>query len=57
MTEARTSYTAIPAARGRNPFDANGVARSTDGVGRYTDLPDSLVHMLRASADAIPATG
>jgi long-chain acyl-CoA synthetase len=43
-----------PAPRGRNPFDATGVQRGPDGVARYTDRPDSLVHMLRASTERDP---
>jgi long-chain acyl-CoA synthetase len=41
-----------PAGRGRNPFDDSGVERGADGIKRYTDRPDSLVHMLRASVEA-----
>jgi acyl-CoA synthetase (AMP-forming)/AMP-acid ligase II len=40
-----------PAARGRNPYDGSGVTRGLDGVARYTNRPDSLVHMLRASVE------
>jgi long-chain acyl-CoA synthetase len=40
-----------PLPRGRNPFDASGVARGADGVARYRDRPSSLVAMLRASVD------
>jgi long-chain acyl-CoA synthetase len=43
-----------PATRGRNPFDASGVERGADGVARYTDRPESLVHMLRASVERDP---
>jgi long-chain acyl-CoA synthetase len=39
------------APRGRNPFDTSGVQRGADGIARYTDRPDSLVHMLRASVE------
>jgi long-chain acyl-CoA synthetase len=39
------------AARGRNLFDTTGVERGADGIARYTDRPDSLVHMLRASVE------
>ncbi len=46
-----------PHPRGRNPFDNSGVERGADGIARYRDRPDSLVHLLRASverdADAI----
>jgi long-chain acyl-CoA synthetase len=38
-----------PAPRGRNPFDDDGVVRGDDGIARYSDRPDSLVHLLRAS--------
>ncbi len=44
-----------PAARGRNPFDATGVQRGADGIKRYSDRPDSLVHMLRASVERDPS--
>jgi long-chain acyl-CoA synthetase len=40
-----------PAGRGRNPYDTAGVERGTDGIARYTNRPQSLVHMLRASVD------
>ena len=43
-----------PAARGRNPFDTAGVERTADGIARYRARPDSLVHMLRASAERNP---
>ncbi|GAA4634501.1 class I adenylate-forming enzyme family protein [Actinoallomurus vinaceus] len=35
-------------------FDASGVVRGPDGIARYTGLPDSVVHMLRATAEANP---
>jgi acyl-CoA synthetase (AMP-forming)/AMP-acid ligase II len=44
-----------PADRGRNPFEDTGVQRGVDGISRYSVLPDSLVHMLRASVDRSPA--
>src|SRR5271165_6018496 len=44
-----------PAPRGRNPFDESGVERGPDGIARYVDGPESLVHMLRASVDRDPA--
>jgi long-chain acyl-CoA synthetase len=48
----RTSPTAVePAPRGRNPFDVSAVRRDEDGLARYVDRPDSLVHLLRASVD------
>jgi acyl-CoA synthetase (AMP-forming)/AMP-acid ligase II len=40
--------------RGRNPFGEAGVSRDATGVARYTDLPRSLVAMLRASVDRDP---
>ena len=40
-----------PWPRGRNPFDESGVEHGPDGVAFYTDRPDSLVHMLRASVE------
>ncbi|MEA2140405.1 MAG: long-chain acyl-CoA synthetase, partial [Solirubrobacteraceae bacterium] len=48
----RTSPAAVEAApRGRNPFDDSAVRRDEDGLARYVDRPDSLVHLLRASVD------
>jgi long-chain acyl-CoA synthetase len=44
-----------PAHRGRDPFDNTGVRRGGDGVPRYADLADSLVHMLRAGVNRDPA--
>jgi acyl-CoA synthetase (AMP-forming)/AMP-acid ligase II len=41
--------TVKPAPRGRNPFDDGGVQRDEDGRAFYSDRPDSLVHLLRAS--------
>jgi long-chain acyl-CoA synthetase len=43
-----------PAPRGRNPFDETGVERGPDGIARYLDRPESLVHLLRASVDRDP---
>jgi long-chain acyl-CoA synthetase len=40
-----------PAPRGRNPFDDGGVQRGEDGRARYSDRPDSLVQLLRASVE------
>lgn len=54
MTEAQTSATVVAAARGRNPFDRSRLVLGRDGISRYTDLPDSLVHMLRASVERDP---
>jgi long-chain acyl-CoA synthetase len=34
------------------PFDLTGVARAADGVKHFTDLPSSLVEMVRRSVDA-----
>jgi acyl-CoA synthetase (AMP-forming)/AMP-acid ligase II len=42
-----------PAPRGRNPFDASGVERGPDGIARYTNRPESLVHMLRATVERV----
>ena len=36
------------------PFDMSGVERSDDGVLRYTDLPQSLLHMFRDSVGRTP---
>ncbi len=55
MTAQPGAASVIPAGRGRNPFDNTGVRRGADGVARYTELPDSLVHMLRASVEHDPA--
>jgi acyl-CoA synthetase (AMP-forming)/AMP-acid ligase II len=33
------------------PFDATDVERGADGIARYRGLPESLVHMLRASVE------
>jgi long-chain acyl-CoA synthetase len=49
------SVTMTPAGRGRNPFDTAGVERGLDGIARYTGLPDSLVHMLRAGVERDPS--
>ena len=46
--------TVEPLPRGRNPFDTTRVERGADGILRYTDLPDSLVAMLRAAVDRDP---
>ncbi|HTX30096.1 MAG TPA: AMP-binding protein [Solirubrobacteraceae bacterium] len=54
MTEPQTDTTVVPAARGRDPFDATGVERGSDGIARYADLPRSLVQMLRASVERDP---
>lgn len=40
-----------PAPRGRNPFATAGVEQDDRGVRRYSDRPDSLVAMLRASTE------
>jgi long-chain acyl-CoA synthetase len=40
--------------RGANPFDSSGVVSDENGVRRYTDLPDSIVAMLRETVDASP---
>lgn len=40
-----------PYPRGRNPFDETGVERDANGLARYVDRPESLVHLLRASVD------
>ncbi len=54
MTEPRTQSAITPAGRGRNPYDAAGVERGHGGRLRYTDLPRSLVDMLRASVERDP---
>ncbi len=40
-----------PYPRGRNPFDQSGVVRDANGVAHYTDLPSSLIDMLRTSVE------
>ena len=42
-----------PAPRGRNPSDTAGTERGANGVARYTNRPDSLVHMLRGSVERV----
>jgi acyl-CoA synthetase (AMP-forming)/AMP-acid ligase II len=37
------------------PFDGSGIERCADGIARYLDRPQSLLHMLRASVDKWPA--
>jgi long-chain acyl-CoA synthetase len=37
-----------------NPFEMTGIERGPDGVARYTDLPRSLVHMLRSTVERSP---
>jgi acyl-CoA synthetase (AMP-forming)/AMP-acid ligase II len=46
--------TVQPAERGRNPFHTEGVHRGADGIARYRDRPESLVHMLRSSVEREP---
>ena len=36
------------------PFDYSGIARDADGIARYLNRPQSLVHMLRATVDKWP---
>jgi acyl-CoA synthetase (AMP-forming)/AMP-acid ligase II len=36
------------------PFDRSGVARGSDGIARYSALPNSLLDMLRATVDRTP---
>ena len=49
--------------RDETPFERAGVVRGDDGIKRYADRPDSLVHLLRASveregdADAVVEVG
>src|SRR3954470_18741800 len=35
-------------------FDTSGIERGADGIARYADRPESLVAMLRATADRVP---
>ena len=37
-----------------SPFDRSGTTTGADGVRRYTDLPQNLLHLLRAAVDAQP---
>ncbi|WP_433672136.1 class I adenylate-forming enzyme family protein [Nocardia sp. CA-136227] len=46
--------TPIRIARSRNPFEESGVALDAAGVRRYTDLPATLVDVLRTHVDARP---
>jgi long-chain acyl-CoA synthetase len=50
-SDSRVCKTVEPAPRGRNPFDDSGVQRDDDGIAFYSDRPDSLVQMLRASVE------
>ena len=43
-----------PLPRGHAPFATTGIVRDDRGVARYTDLPTSLVTLLRAAVDAHP---
>jgi len=43
-----------PAPRGKAPFDASGIHHGASGVAHYTELPGSLVEMLRATVDRYP---
>lgn len=36
------------------PFDQSGITRDSQGIAQYTDRPDSLVEMLRATVDKSP---
>jgi long-chain acyl-CoA synthetase len=44
-----------PRSRGAAPWDESGIERGPDGVARYVDRPQSLVHLLRASVERSPA--
>jgi long-chain acyl-CoA synthetase len=43
-----------PLPRGPAPFGMSGIVRDDRGVARYTDLPSSLVELLRTAVDAQP---
>src|SRR5689334_5299753 len=43
-----------PLPRGHPPFTTSGIVRDDRGVAHYTDLPTSLVTLLRAAVDARP---
>lgn len=40
--------------RGENPLRSDGITRGPDGISRYDELPESLVHVLRGYATATP---
>ncbi|PRZ42142.1 acyl-CoA synthetase (AMP-forming)/AMP-acid ligase II [Antricoccus suffuscus] len=40
--------------RGDNPIRSEGITRGADGISRYDDLPQSLVHVLRQHAESTP---
>jgi acyl-CoA synthetase (AMP-forming)/AMP-acid ligase II len=48
---ARGSQSVVPVSAEHSPFDASDVERGADGIARFRDLPESLVHMLRASVE------
>jgi acyl-CoA synthetase (AMP-forming)/AMP-acid ligase II len=52
--DGRTSAPILAAPPRPGPFDASDVARGADGIARYPGLPESLVHMLRASVERDP---
>ncbi len=43
-----------PLGRGAAPFATSGIVRDDQGIARYTDLPSSLVEMLRLAVDGNP---
>ncbi len=43
-----------PQPRGNAPFATSGIVRDDQGVAHYTDLPPSLVELLRTAVDAHP---
>jgi acyl-CoA synthetase (AMP-forming)/AMP-acid ligase II len=49
--ERSTRGSVEPVPRGRNPFDSSGVERGEDGRARYSERPQSLVHLLRQSTE------
>ena len=51
-TDRATTSSIVPAPQRDSRYDSSGVERGADGIARYRGLPDSLVHLLRASVDS-----
>ncbi|WP_228816055.1 class I adenylate-forming enzyme family protein [Nocardia cyriacigeorgica] len=51
-----TETTVIEIPRAHNPFDTTGVTLDADGVPHYTDLPATLLDLLRHRAETSPGT-
>src|SRR3954466_14312310 len=62
LAQPQTNGSAVGALSARHPsdypramaFDTSGIERGADGIARYADRPESLVAMLRATADRVP---